>query len=103
MKEHAITPAGNRYMTIFVILRSRYVLIYLHSKKSDFPRLIEKAITQMGRPPRIFRTDEALEYAGKESQAIYTRYNIVKQTTNAHQQFQNGPSEKMGHTILNGV
>jgi hypothetical protein len=33
-KAHA-TDAGNRYMMIFVILFSRFIMIFLHAEKSN--------------------------------------------------------------------
>ena len=84
-------------------MKSRYVMIFLHKKKSDYPELLEKAITQAGYAPKIMRTDGAGEYSGPEAEAIYKKHNIFKQTGNPHQQFQNGPSEKLVDTINKGT
>ncbi len=90
-------------MTIFVILISRFVLIFLHAEKSDYPEILEKAIAQAGTAPKILRTDQAMEYNSKEVDAIYRKHNIFKQTTNYYGQHGNCPSEKMGDTIGKGA
>jgi hypothetical protein len=101
--EHAVTPAGNRYMTIFVIAGPRFVMIFPHKKKSDFDTLLDKAIAQAGSAPKTLRTDGALEYLDVDISASLLRRGIFKQTTCAHQQFQDGKVEKMVDTINSSV
>ena len=103
MGEDTLSLAGNRYVTIFVILFSRYVIIFLHRKKSDFPEILRKAIIQAGKAPKILRTDNAGEYTGAEAEAIYNKHGIKRQYGNPYQQFQNGVPEKLVDTINKGT
>ena len=86
-------------MTIFVILAARFVMVFLHASKSDYPDILKQAFAQAGEIPKCIRSDEAGEYNSAEAYKIYQDHLILKQTTNANQQFQNGPSEKMVDTI----
>ena len=42
MGERTVKPTGNRYMTIFVILQSRLVMIFLHQTKDKFLEQLQK-------------------------------------------------------------
>jgi hypothetical protein len=53
----AITPAGNRYKTIFTIAKCLYVMTFLHKSKDVFEQLLDKAIAQAAIAPKIIRTD----------------------------------------------
>jgi hypothetical protein len=101
--ENALTPAGNRYKTIFTIAKVLYVMIFLHKKKDVFEELLDKAIAQAGTAPKIIRTDGASEYLDQAVSAELTRRGIFRQTTCAHQQFQDGKVEKLVDTINSGV
>ncbi len=57
-----MTDACNSYMTIFVILATRLVMVFLHTEKSNYPALLQQAIAQAGEAPKILLTDQALEY-----------------------------------------
>jgi hypothetical protein len=48
MGEAKAMDAGNRYMTIFSILILRFIMIFLHAEKSNYPEILEKAIAQAG-------------------------------------------------------
>jgi len=73
-----VTPAGNRYMTIFIIARSQYVMIFLHKTKDEFPHLLKKAIAQADN-------------------------KIMQQSSHLHQQCGNTLPEKMVDTICRGI
>ncbi len=61
--------------------------------------MLEKAIAQAGYTPKILWVDGALDYESEETAKVYHKHNIFKQTTNAHGQHGNGPSEKMVDTL----
>ena len=103
MGEDSLTEAGNRYMTIFVILATRYVMIFLHKEKSEWPEILLQAFAQAGEIPKTLRTDQAPEYNCEKTKEIYRKNHILKQSTNAYQQFGNGPSEKMVDTVGQGM
>jgi hypothetical protein len=46
--EHHVTHTGNRYMTISVILATRFVMVFLHTEKNNYPALLQQAIVQAG-------------------------------------------------------
>jgi hypothetical protein len=69
------------------------------SSHGEFPVLLEKAIAQAGYTPKILWVDGALDYESEETAKVYHKHNIFKQTTNAHGQHGNGPSEKMVDTL----
>jgi len=97
------TPAGHRYITIVTILDTRFVMIFLHATKDEFPRILLKAFAQAGKTPSILRTDNASELNSKQVQDILLERGIVKECSNAYEQFGNAPAEIMVNTIDNGV
>ena len=103
MDEDWVSISGNSYVTIFVILKSTFIMIFLHNKRSKFPELLEKAFLQAGYTPKILLTDGLKEDNSEEVMAICQKQGILKQMTNAHQQFQNGAPEKLVDTINKGV
>ncbi len=80
-------------------------MVFLHKTKDAtvFEQLLNKAIAQAGIAPKILRTDGAIEYLDKEITAMLEQRGIFKQTTCAHQQFQDGKVEKLVDTITSGV
>ena len=80
-------------MTIFFILTTRFIMVFLHGEKSNYSALLQQAIAQAGKAPKILLTDQALEYNSKGVDAIYKKHNIFKQTTNANCQHSNSLSE----------
>ena len=84
--EKLTTPAGNHYGTLFVIKKTRFAMIFLHKRKTEFLSLLKKAIAVAGRAPKLLPTNGAGEYADKEAQAFYDSNGIVHQTTNPYQQ-----------------
>jgi histone deacetylase 1/2 len=90
-------------MTIFIIVKSRFVMIFLHKTKDEFPHLLKKAIAQAGRTPKTLRTDNAKEYRSAEIDKFCADNKILQQSSNPHQQFGNTLPEKMVDTISRGV
>lgn len=93
------TQNGNTYLTIFSIVKTRYVMIFLHKSKKDFPVLLKKALAQMGRVPKILRTDGAGEETSAELSKICLDLGIQQQHSNPYEQFGNAIPEKMVDTI----
>jgi hypothetical protein len=94
---------GYRYLSIFTIVESRFVIIVLHKSKSECPDVLRKAFNKAGKTPQLLRTDGAGEYNTKECNDLLLELNIRKETSNAEEQFQNGMVETMVNTISKGV
>ncbi len=105
MGKKACTPAGNQLATVFKIKHTRWAMAYLHKSKTgvDFAKMLRKAIIQMGKPPKILRTDRAPEYCGKEAQSVYDDFGIFHQTTPPYGQSGNGLSETEVHGAGKGM
>ena len=103
MGEKRITPSGHRYICIFKILKSRYVMIFLHKTKDEFPELLLKAFAQAGKTLKILRTDGAAELNSEQVQGILLERGIFKETSNAYEQHGNGPSETVVRTLDDGI
>jgi hypothetical protein len=103
--EKAVTPVGNKYKTIFVIAKHRYVMVFLHSSKdtATYEKILDTAIAQAGCTPKTLQSDGACEYNSAAMDNYYAKKNIFKCTMNPHQRFQDGMVEKMVDTISNGV
>ena len=97
------TLQKNRYMTIFVVLKTRYVMIFLHKSKNEFPALLRKALAQLGRSPKILRADGAGENCSDEVDAICLEHSMQQQHSNPHEQFGNAPPETMVNNITQSV
>ena len=97
------SKAGHRYMTIFVVARTRYVMVFFHKTREETATIIKRAFTRLGRYPRILRCDGAWEYDTQAIDAICLEHNIQLQHSNPHQQFGNALSEIMVNTIGNGI
>ncbi len=98
----AVTPSGNRYKTIFVIAKVRYIMIFLHKNKdaTTFEEILLKAIAQAGQKPKILRTDGALEYLDMGVAATLLKLGSFKQTTNPHHQLTVSPTPQLARANL---
>lgn len=103
MGEENTTPAGNRYITVVTIIDTRFLMVFLHRTKDEFPRILLKAFAQAGKLPKILRTDNASELNSQEVQDLLLERGVVKENSNAYEQFGNAPAEIMVNTIDNGV
>ena len=95
--------AGFRYISIFTIVRSRFVIIILHKSKGECPEILRQAFAKAGKTPCILRTDGAGEYNSAECNKLLLDLKITKQTSNAEEQFQNGMVETMVNAIGKGI
>ena len=103
MGKDNITPAGFKYMTIFVVVRTRFVMVFCHKSRKDLPKVLRKAFARLGRYPRILRSDGAWEYDSAEVDEICLQNNIQQQHSNPHQQFGNALPETMVDYIGRGI
>ena len=101
MGEKYLTKAGYRYATLIVIIRTRYVLIFLHRCKSEAPTILLRAFAKMGRTPDILRGNG--EYKSAPIIQICLEKQIDGQFANSHQQFQNAPAEPMVRHVNEGI
>ena len=89
----------NRYITIFTVADTRYVMIFLHKTKDEFPSLLLQALTRTPRQPKILRTDGAGEYITATVNKILLDRGIKKEMSNPDQQFGNAKAETMVASI----
>jgi hypothetical protein len=103
MGEKNLSMSGYRYITIFTIADSRYLMIFLHKTKDEFPSLLKQAFARAGCTPRILRTDGATEYHTPEVQDILLKHQIKKETSNAEEQFGNAKAETIVRALGKGI
>eukprot|EP00961_Rhodomonas_salina_P023782 319595-Rhodomonas_salina.1 len=108
VSEEWITLGGNRYISIFIIKKSRYTITILHKDLSNFEKILKCAITKAGFTPKRVRCYCA-EFVSKKLQAFLVEQHITAEYSNPwpHKQFGNSMSEKfvdtlrkMMHTLL---
>jgi hypothetical protein len=99
------TPSigGYRYISIFTIVASRYVIIVLHKAKSDCPDVLRKAFNKAGKTPTVLRTDGAGEYNTKECNDLLLGLQIRKEASNPEEQFQDGDTLSVSTLYPPGV
>ena len=103
MGEKNLSSAGHRYITIFTIGDSRYVMIFVHKTKDQFPTLLKQAFARAGCHPKILRTDGATEYHTPAVQAILLQHGIKKETSNPNEQHGNARVETMVRALGKGI
>jgi len=103
MGEKHPTVSHNRYLSLFVIHRSRYAIAILHQNRKDFKSVLMRAITKMGFTPKIMRSDGAAEYLDADLEQFFIERGIQHQVSNPHQQFQNAISEKFVDSLGKGI
>jgi hypothetical protein len=103
MGQDSITHAGFQYMTIFIVVRTRYAMVFCHKSRKDLPDLLKRACARLGRYPRILRSDGACEYDSAAVDAFCLEHNIDQQHSNPHQQFGNAMPETMVNAIGRGI
>jgi len=103
MGANTLSMAGFRHISIFTIVKSRYVIIILHKTKAECPEILRRAFAKAGKTPKLLRTDGAKEYNTPECNALLLSLQIRKETSNPDEQFQNGMAETMVRTIAKGI
>ena len=100
MGQDWLTVDGNRYLSIFIIGRSRTAFTILHDNRRDFKSVVKQAFVRAGFTPKTIRCDGAGEYI-KGELLSYLREDcgINVQFSNPREQFQNGISEKFVDTL----
>lgn len=103
IREDHPTLDNNRYMSIIVIKKSRFGMVFLHSSKdaATNKQVLEKAFAYSGSKPTTLRSDGAGEY--KKLNTWLNSIGIWQQITNPDEQHGNGVAEKFGDTIGNGI
>jgi len=98
---------GNRYVSVFIIHRSRYAITLLHKDRSfdTMKRLLVRAFARAGFTPRRVRHDGAGEYVSEELTAWLADQgtHIWTELSAPHEQFGNAISEKLVDTLGRGI
>mmetsp|Transcript_61225 Transcript_61225/g.126463 ORF Transcript_61225/g.126463 Transcript_61225/m.126463 type:complete len:1000 (-) Transcript_61225:457-3456(-) len=103
MGDKHTTIRGNRYISLFVIHRSRYAITILHKNRADFRSVLLRAFAKMGFTPKVVRSDGAAEYLDDKLAQFFIERGIQHQVSNPHEQFQNAVSEKFVDTLGKGI
>eukprot|EP00286_Rhodomonas_abbreviata_P021100 CAMPEP_0181305828 /NCGR_PEP_ID=MMETSP1101-20121128/9952_1 /TAXON_ID=46948 /ORGANISM="Rhodomonas abbreviata, Strain Caron Lab Isolate" /LENGTH=1956 /DNA_ID=CAMNT_0023411799 /DNA_START=677 /DNA_END=6547 /DNA_ORIENTATION=+ len=101
--ENFTTIGGNRYLSLFIIERSRFAITILHKDRSDFKQTLQRAFAKAGFTPKVVRSDGAAEYLTPELDKFFTDNGIEHQVSNPYEQFQNAISEKFVDTLGKGL
>lgn len=94
---------GSQYFATFIDDKSKYTEVYFLKKKSDvknafikYKALVEKQTEQK---VKISRTDNGLEYVGKDFDDYLEQCGIKRERTVAYTPQQNGTAERMNRTL----
>lgn len=95
---------GNRYLITFTDVHSGHVTTkFLASKGGATRAAIEHCEwikTQLGREPKVFRTDRGKEYLNNELQSYLRSKGIRAEYTVGYAPEQNGVAERMNRTLI---
>mmetsp|Transcript_57331 Transcript_57331/g.117328 ORF Transcript_57331/g.117328 Transcript_57331/m.117328 type:complete len:1978 (-) Transcript_57331:6636-12569(-) len=98
---------GNRYVSVFVIHRSRYAITLLHKDRSfeTMKRLLIRAFARAGFTPKRVRHDGAGEYVSEELTTWLEGQgtHIWTELSAPHEQFGNAVSEKLVDALGKGI
>ena len=110
---HVEAMGGSRYMLTFTDDYSRYTIVYFLKKKSEvlcklkeYVNHVENMSGQLVRKLNIIkrlRSDNGGEYISKEFVNYCTEKGIARQFTNPYCPEQNGVSERLNRTIMEGA
>jgi hypothetical protein len=103
---NATSMAGFRYISIFTIVQTRYVMIILHKTKSECPDILERVFTNFtlaGKTPLVLCTDGAGEYNTEKCNSLLLQHKVQKETSNSKEQFQNGMAKTMVNSLGKGI
>ncbi len=99
-----MTPAGERYYTIFKDDYSNWTSMALMKEKSEVADLFIKFVafvkTTTGKTIRILRTDGGKEYDNNYLNNYFATSGIVHQTSNPYTPQENGVAERMNRTAM---
>ena len=99
-----VTPAQKRYILTIIDDYSRYCTIYFMQYKSEAPKLIKQFVemtkTQLGKKPKVIRSDRGREYVNDELQQYLKAEGIRMQYTTAYSPQQNGVAERKNRSLI---
>ena len=102
-----ITPAsksGYCYIVTFIMMKSRYVMVYPLRKKSDVTKAFQKywhdAKIECDVDVKVLRSDNSGEYRNEEMKRFCTIKLIKQKFTVPHNPEQNGMAERMNRTLI---
>jgi transposase InsO family protein len=94
----------SRYFVTFIDARSRYCDVFFIKKKSDVVETtinyIERMKTQLGRKPKIFRSDRGTEYTDQKLQTYLLSEGIKFEWTVGYCPEQNKIAERKNRTLV---
>lgn len=98
------SASKKRYFVTFIDLFSKFCEVVFIRKKSEVPmktiEFIKKMKTQLGRMPKIFRSDRGTEYIAADLQNYLLKEGIKFQCTVGYSPQQNGVSERKNRTLM---
>ena len=103
MGEEWKTINGNRYATVIVNRRTRFLMVFLHESKTEIKQILLKARAKMGYWPAVMRSDGAPEYWTEEIAQLFLDNNVDHQCSNAQEQFQNAVAETSVNMLGRGI
>lgn len=96
-----------KYFVSFIDIHSRFCKLYFIREKSEVPQkaieYIEFMKTQIGRKPKILRSDRGTEYVNSTLQNYLKKEGIKFQCTAGYAPEQNGIAERKNRTIMEAV
>lgn len=96
--------SGKRYYVTFIDVASRYCEVDFITKKSEVTektiQFIERMKTQLGKKPKIFRSDQGTEYMDQRLQSYLRNEGIKTQCTVGYAPEQNGIAERKNRTLV---
>lgn len=97
----------SRYFITFTDLYSKYTEVYfMKTKDETFQRIkqyVEKVKNQLGKKPKIIRSDRGREYYNKDVLEYLSNEGISFQCTVGYAPQQNGVSERKNRTLMEGA
>mmetsp|Transcript_61737 Transcript_61737/g.127622 ORF Transcript_61737/g.127622 Transcript_61737/m.127622 type:complete len:569 (+) Transcript_61737:1829-3535(+) len=85
MGDKFTTFRGNRYISLFIIHRSRFAITILHKDRTDFKSVLLRAFTKCGFTPKVVRSDGAAEYLDQSLHDFFVERGIEHQITETGQ------------------
>ena len=102
-----ITPAsksGFRFIVTFIMMKSRYVMVYPLRKKSDvlsaFTRYVQDIKMSSGTTIKVLRSDNGGEYRNAGMDRFCKSKSIKQEYTVPYNPEQNGMAERMNRTLV---
>jgi transposase InsO family protein len=101
------TMAQKRYFITFIDSYTDYCEVRLMKEKGEAAeeviRYVERMKTQLGRKPKIFRTDRGKEYLNDRLQKYFEQEGIRVEYTVGYCPEQNGKAERRNRTLMEAV